>query len=159
MNQTHRQLSTRFQSLLYLVASALTIAVSGCQASTSAEDDGRLEHHVPAHKPATYRVAVEQLQLRSQRLTDETASDQSATERAELLDIIHWLPELAGDSDLRRADWEQVQRVSQELEQLIDSSVNLTELSHDKQRRYQGLLKELQSVVPGTDRFEQPAPE
>ncbi len=159
MQQTCFQFLTKFQGLLCLAASVLTIAVSGCQSSASGDDDSRLEHHVPAHKPPTFRAAVEQLQIRSQHLTGESAADHSATERTELLDIIRWLPELAGDSDLRRPDWEQVQRESREMAQLIESFPNLADLSQDKQRRYQELLRELQSVVPGTDRFEQQATE
>ena len=97
-------------ALPLLLATAAVLA--GC--GTTTDSEARLEHHVPAHKPATFRAALHELQRR-----DPTASGADPLPVSELRDIVGWLPELAAETDLPRADWELVQRTSQSLDALI----------------------------------------
>jgi len=101
----------------YLASGLLLLATAGCL-SSSPEENEKLEHHVPAHKPLTFAAAVTELQTRCEEANAQELA--STPEKfTELLDVIRWLPELAGDSDLGRADWETVQRLSQRLEDLL----------------------------------------
>lgn len=96
-----------------LLGGLLLIGTAGCLAAPA--DDGRLEHHVPPHKPAHFVAAVAELDLRLQRLAAGQESD-PATAWSELLDVVSWLPGLAADTDLRKADWDQVAQISQSLQ-------------------------------------------
>jgi hypothetical protein len=86
---------------------------------TAADDrDHHLEHHVPEHKPHSYAHAVTELRRRFDAIHEEIAAGHSAhvaQELDELRDVINWLPELAADSDLRKAQWDIVKGVADEL--------------------------------------------
>lgn len=96
------------------------VAITGCALAKS-DDDGELHHITPAHKPASFAAAVPDLRSRLNELTDTESVSVDDLRRRELLDILIWLPELAGDSDLEKADWDLVQRTVAELEQLLAS--------------------------------------
>lgn len=109
----------RINSRRALIASLAVLLLGGCAFRPSTEDD-RLEHHASPHRPGSFPAAVEELDRRFPDLAAkqslDVARDPSA---AELADIVRWLPELAADSDLRRADWEAANRRAQELEKLL----------------------------------------
>ena len=140
-----------------IVAVAVLTAVAGCTGSTAstAEDDGRLEHHVPAHKPATFAAAVDQIQARCESLATGAADSPSPQNWSELLDIVRWLPELAGDSDLQRADWEVVQRVSRQLEAILQPQASAARLSPETLEQARKLLAELAPLMARADRLQQ----
>jgi hypothetical protein len=83
-------------------------------------EDGEmhLEHFVPAHKPASLSLLVEQIKIRTGRLADrspEAGSIDKALEIQELKDIVNWIPELAADSDLKKAQFDEAALISREL--------------------------------------------
>lgn len=108
----------------------VAVGLLGCgrSASTSVTTadqaaDYQSSHGIAAHHPESFAAAVEQLATRYKALM-ASLSDNSPVDATialqELKDIVRWLPELAGDSDLRRADWEQVQRLTLDLQQRIE---------------------------------------
>ena len=95
------------------LAALLAALAAGC--GRSSPHDDHLEHHTPAHKPAEFSAAVREVQRRATALAGGDAAA-NEPDLHELLDILRWLPELAGDSDLPEADWN---RVSETAGQLI----------------------------------------
>ncbi|MDX1948047.1 MAG: hypothetical protein SFU86_21795 [Pirellulaceae bacterium] len=100
----------------FILLAVVLAASAGCRRAGASHDD-HLEHHVPPHKPPDLRAAIDQIDERTHAL--EHAQSQPAAEVApqlrELLDIVRWLPELAGDSDLAEADWNQVEQASRQM--------------------------------------------
>uniref|UniRef100_A0A7C4LNY8 Uncharacterized protein n=1 Tax=Schlesneria paludicola TaxID=360056 RepID=A0A7C4LNY8_9PLAN len=99
-------------------------AAGGCSANTSppgggSAGSGAQGHVSPPHKPESFFSAVSQLPSRLDANREVSAASAA---RRELLDIIRWLPELAADTDLSRAEWEQVQRLTGDLERAVSSS-------------------------------------
>lgn len=115
-----------------IVALILTSAMSGCQkdvgettvAARADDQAGQESHgkeeqkgdehehhhvHAPWYKPRSFADLVTSLETRMQK------ANPSARQRAQLIDIIGWIPELAADSDLRRKDFESAQMVSKML--------------------------------------------
>ena len=88
--------------------------LSGCGSSTESHadehHDEHLEHFVPSHKPKTFTDLVDQLALRTPKLNEAGQPNDGDKSRAtalqEFSDIIGWIPELAADSALMRADFE-----------------------------------------------------
>jgi len=75
------------------------------------------DHERPAHKPSNLSDAVDELTRRFARLRAPSARD-TTTELNEWRDIVRWLPELAADSDLPKAQWDQLHATAQDLAQL-----------------------------------------
>jgi len=122
-----------------LVISALLLScLSGCGSSehTNGGDDDHLEHFVPAHKPANFSRAVEEIRHRAEHLTAHAVHghDDEPAEFQELLDIVNWLPELTADSDLNEADWNTASTAAQSIAEKLgkrrtaDGSLSLQEL-------------------------------
>ena len=65
-------------------------------------------HHDPEHKPADFPQAVER--LRAFHAQHAAGQQPSAGQRQIISDILGWLPELAAQSELREADWNEVDR-------------------------------------------------
>jgi hypothetical protein len=103
-----------FLSIVLLVLFAF--AGSGCHRASTAEDD-HLEHHHPPHKPPHLAAAIDQIERRYAALAaaESNPPAEFAEQLQELLDIVRWLPEIAGDSDLAEAPWNVVDQVSLEL--------------------------------------------
>ena len=111
MNRPLRNVVSRIGrpgALLRLLSLAVLLSLAGCGAggTTSEEDHGK--HVDPPHKPATFAEAAKQIDPRLEELAGPLASDIRAKRLVELDDILRWLPQLAGDTDLRRADWDEV---------------------------------------------------
>lgn len=96
-----------------MLSCVLLIVTAGCLAAPA--DDGRLEHHVPPHKPPHFVAAVAELDRRLERLATGQETE-PATAWSELLDIVGWLPEQAADTDLRKAGWDEVAQLTQSLQ-------------------------------------------
>ena len=98
-----------------LMACCLSLPAGCSRATGVGEEDEHLEHFIPPHKPQKFRELVEELSKRVTHLSG--ATDPSAAELQELRDIIDWIPELAADSELLKADWELAERTGKELQQ------------------------------------------
>jgi hypothetical protein len=118
-------LLSRMRAAATLMAAALTLAQVGCQNQTASSHDDHAnaeEHDRPEHMPISLAASVPELRQRIAKLKND-GPRQEETRQAqgrELRDIIRWLPELAGDSDLRKADWETVNEASHQLETLLE---------------------------------------
>jgi hypothetical protein len=119
---------------------ALMVLICGCHDAEHEE----AEHHVPAHKPAEFSLAVERiaaldLEVRSHNRRPDDQIDVFA----ELYDVARWLPELAADSDLAEEPWNRVQQVSLRLEQIL---AEVRTRSDDKWRAYVEIEPELKQL-------------
>lgn len=109
-------------SSLWLTGCAPTTAVESPNTDEHEAHDHEHEHGIPDHKPKVFSEAVRQLVPRWKSVTTELQAghaDHAERELAELLDIIRWLPELAADTDLKKADWDHVQQLTTKLETLV----------------------------------------
>lgn len=91
--------------------------LAGC-GSVQGEADSRLEHHTPAHKPANFADAIQQLRVRNEHVKKCFLTDESGRvwrEVSEILDILGWLPELAADSPMKKPEWDRVLDATSEL--------------------------------------------
>ncbi len=75
--------------------------------------EDHIGHVIPAHKPAAFPDAIRRLrELNDQFVRDGIASSAGASPDQKLLhialDIANWLPEIAADSDLPEAPWNDV---------------------------------------------------
>lgn len=135
----------RVASALCCLALLASPCVQGCTRDGSEEDE-HLEHVIPLHKPASYADMVAQLDMRWIRLQNNADEQQLA----ELGDIVEWLPELAADSDLNRAQWEQVQSLSTKLQELYARLAGGT-LEDADRNRWQEIIAALRELVPASD--------
>lgn len=99
-----------------LASMALCLLV-GCNSVTSGvtEED---THQVPPHRPAGFVEAVSTIRDRLAKFqTNDAPFDREARgqQASELKDIIQWLPELAAETDLRKADWENIHGTSKRM--------------------------------------------
>ena len=104
------------------------------------------EHGIPPHKPHNFAKAVSEVQQRGHELLNSNTRSEVAV--AEWFDIIGWLLELAADTDLVRADWDKVARVSTQLESWStawkSSADNKAQPAADQ---FEPLLSELQTIL------------
>ena len=80
-------------------------------------DRSRLSSGRP-HKPVGFVEAVQAIHRRLAKLhASDAPTDREARRRQsdELKDIIQWLPELAAETDLRKADWDAVNASSKRM--------------------------------------------
>lgn len=137
-------MSYRCCGCLIMMAALL---IAGC--SGEAEED-HLEHHIPPHKPANLIEAVEQLEHRIPLVCGQDASP-SDTDQQELIDIVLWIPELAADSDLRKADWETAAAVSAQMQKTLLSSLAPSVKQSDRQtaqKQLTPLIHDLKALLP-----------
>ena len=71
------------------------------------------EHGILPHKPRTFAAAIEQIDKRGHELL----THRHGHHITEWFDILGWLPELAGDTELKKPEWDQVAQIARELEQ------------------------------------------
>lgn len=140
-----------------VIASLALLFLSGC-ALRSSTDDGRLEHHAAPHHPSSFPAAVDELDRRFSELSTkpplDVARDKSA---AELADIVRWLPELAADSDLKRADWETANRLALDLEKVLPGWLAANpEQKHAALTTIRASLGELQQLADRSDELQLP---
>lgn len=95
----------RLMICLVLLASSL-----GCAASTTSESEEHHGHIIPEHKPDSFVHAVSDLHARNAK-----RGNWDDTQRQEFEDIVNWLPELAAKTDLEKADWDAVHKISQSI--------------------------------------------
>lgn len=101
-----------------LFGAAATLFQSGCwRATESSPADDHLEHHVPEHRPRSFSQGVTQIERRLALITAGPAdsNDDFEQQATELREILEWIPDLAGDSDMKKAEWDQVNAAAREL--------------------------------------------
>lgn len=152
---THSGLMTIFRIRLCLVMLVISLFLSSCQSQAEVE---HLEHVSPEHKPASYIEAVKQLQFRITEALDEKGDKHNQTQRlSELGDIIRWLPENAADSDLKKADWEQIEQIARRLEAWYATLLLKQSTSPEQRQQIAEDLQTLAKFTTASDRFPSPA--
>lgn len=137
----------------WLIAASLLSIAGGCGGgSGSANEHGndeQLEHFVPPHKPANFAVLIEQLELRIPQLAGKSSTDdrvKNSTAVQELSDIFGWIPELAADSELCKADFEHATAAGVRLQELVQQSFGPQSKAQDL-AKFEPLLEELRVLV------------
>ncbi len=92
------------QFTIAIATAAALLSVTGCSQNAS-EEAGHVHHDFPDHRPANLKNAVAAIKLRSWELANR-GGRVGSLEFYQLVDIINWVPEMAADSDLKKADWE-----------------------------------------------------
>lgn len=105
------------------------------------------EHHTSHHKPQDFRQALAELERQYAEI-QVLASSRAAElpqELEELVEIIRWLPEIAGDSDMPEADWNVVNAASRELLTAVKSR-DRGPASPDVQVAWESNLRRLREI-------------
>ena len=130
--------------------------LSGCGSSADSHEDEHhdehLEHFVPAHKPKTFADLVDQLALRAPKLNgagqSNTDDEARATALQEFSDIIGWIPELAADSELLRADFESAVATGHKLTTAFAETLGPQKTKAVDATTFEPLIEELRTLVP-----------
>ena len=142
----------RFKSML-LICGALTLSGCGPSAESHEDEHEQLEHFFPAHKPHSSGELVEQLALRTRQLAaGDQPSDGSdevhATALQEFSDIIGWIPELAADSELMKADFESAVATGKKLTTAFAETMGPQKTKAVDMATLERLIDELRKLVP-----------
>ena len=138
------------------------ISLSGCGSSAESHEDEHhdehLEHFVPAHKPNTFANLVDQLATRASQLKEANQPGDSlsgsdsgsghATALQEFSDIIGWIPELAADSELMKADFESAVATGNKLTAAFAETLEPRNTKPFDAATIQPLIEELRKLVP-----------
>jgi len=95
---------------------------AGAVAGTFVSDEGHEHHHHhrPSHKPDSFQELSAELRWRLS--ADESGRVSPSGRRLrQLQDIVGWIPELAADSELRRAGFEQAVAQQLVLQRVLDA--------------------------------------
>ncbi len=104
------------------------------------------EHGILPHKPHSFEETVSEIERRGRALIAN--GDKPPTQVTEWFDILVWLPELAGDTELKRADWEQAVRIAKDLESWSVSWKSPSpETTPPDTSRFESLIVELRKVL------------
>ena len=148
------------------------ISLSGCGSSAESHEDEHhdehhdehLEHFVPAHKPNTFADLVDQLAKRapqleeanqpgdslsgSDSLSDSDSGGGHATALQEFSDIVGWIPELAADSELMKADFESAVATGNKLTAAFAETLGPQSTKPFDAATIEPLIEELRKLVP-----------
>lgn len=115
----------KYTAAMCLLVALACVATAGCHRA-SATDEDHLEHHVPPHKPQNLTSAIDEIERRFEVLAHgrEVPIADRAAQLQELVDIIRWLPEIAGDSDLPEEQWNVVDQVSEKFWPLLQGQLD-----------------------------------
>ena len=89
----------------YFAAALCLAVVAGCGGGGDPEQEEHAHHEFPDHRPGNYKEAVSAISQRSWELANRGGKIGSL-EFGHFVDIITWVPEMAADSDMRKADWD-----------------------------------------------------
>ncbi len=135
------------------------LAISGCGSSAESHEDEHdhehehLEHFVPAHKPKHFSDLVEQLALRVPQLQDGSQPGASggnghATALQEFSEIIGWIPKLAADSELLKADFESAVATGNKLVAVYAETLGPQKTKPFDAATFEPLIVELRKLAP-----------
>jgi hypothetical protein len=125
-----------------VVAVAVTVTLAGCAAAPVAHEEEA--HELPAHHPRTFRRAIDAIEQRG----TSVAAGGDAASRRELADIVRWLPLLATDTELGRADWDRVQGISNALAADLAAPAAIPAGFADRCREAVAGLREVAASLP-----------
>ena len=142
-----------------LAAMLICVITTGCGSSdgdlhhddhNDQDDHEHLEHFVPAHKPKDFAELVDQLALRLPQLatTTDGGSESATTSRRELADIIGWIPELAADSELKKAGFESAVATANKLAKILEGTTAGANTKTVDVAVYEPMIKELRQLIP-----------
>ena len=151
---TNKRLNSLPWCCITLISCTLTL--SGCGSSAESHEDEHhsehLEHFVPAHKPATFADLVDQLALRTQKLCETSRSSNGGGEQQtamqEFSDIIGWIPELAADSELMKADFESVVATGNSITVVFAETLRTQQTKSFDAATIEPHIEELRKLVP-----------
>jgi hypothetical protein len=94
---------------------------SAAAGNAASDHDHHHHHHSrPVHKPDDFQELPEE--LRRRLIADESGRVSPGRRRLrQLVDIVGWIPELAADSELRRAGFEQAVAQQPRLQRVLDA--------------------------------------
>jgi len=145
-----------------LISCAISLAGCGSSAESHEDEhhDEHLEHFVPVHKPKTFADLVDQLALRAPQLKAGIQPGDSggghATALQEFSDIIGWIPELAADSELMKADFESAVATGNKLTVAFAATMEPQTTRTVDISTFEPLINELRRLAPQSqDRQEQ----
>lgn len=119
----------------------VSIAIAaGCGSASSEHEE--VEHTRPEHWPDTFIDLVEQLKHRFES-RDGTSPD------AELADQLKWLPEIAGDTSLNEADWNEAVTSGEQLVSVYESGGDPKPMLETLSRLAEKTRDDLPPFVPG----------
>lgn len=122
-----RSQSTRRSNLRPIASIAVlcaTLSLFGC-AEESVEHTHR---EIPQHRPVHFKAAVADIKLRSWELANK-GGRVGSLEFVHFVDVIGWIPEMAADSDLAKAEWESARAASDRMKSLVlAKDLDITEL-------------------------------
>lgn len=131
----------------------LLMFLTGCashdEGAHDDHEDEHLTHFVPAHKPASFGELVDQLATRIPELGESwPAKDatQTQTRRQELSDVIGWIPELAADSELRKADFETAVSAGKTLQAEFDKQFATGNMAQPNLQPFETALESLRGL-------------
>ncbi|AMV33063.1 hypothetical protein VN12_13140 [Pirellula sp. SH-Sr6A] len=78
-----------------------------------------LEHEIPAHWPADFQDAISKIEQRTEALK---STHRGTETRSELVEIVGWVPEIAGDTDLPEELWVPIYRTCETLRRHLEKS-------------------------------------
>ncbi len=125
---------------LVVLLMCLPVLLSGCES-----DVPEAAHEIPAHKPAGFVEGVDALEQRAVSATEWT--DQ---QRQEFQEIVDWLPELAAQTDLVKAEWDRVQAEATKLLDILGDGNSVPEPAV-----LEAALKELRTLADRAEEVEQ----
>ncbi len=96
---------------------AIGVCLLGCVEGRKSTHE--LEHQVPAHWPVDLADAASKIEDRVKAVEN---SDSDDTPRKELAEIISWLPEVAADTAMREATWNEVNLACQRIKTMLDET-------------------------------------
>ncbi|MBS0265002.1 MAG: hypothetical protein JSS02_23920 [Planctomycetes bacterium] len=110
--------------LLSLSVLAALSTLAGCSGDSLGAAEGG-SHDAPAHRPRGFPEAVQAIRDRLAEFqeTGGAANRQFRVRQSqELKDIMQWLPELAAETDLRKADWDNINAASKRMVVIWDET-------------------------------------
>ncbi len=150
-----------YLSWWFIILIGCALSLSGCGSSAESHEGEHLEHFVPAHKPNSFGDVMDQLSLRVAQLARggelRGGSDEGhATALQELSDIIGWIPELAADSELMKADFESAVATGNRLTFAFAETMGPQKTRTADAATFEQLIDELRKFVsPSQDRKEE----
>lgn len=91
---------------------SLVVLLGGCESEVQES-----AHEIPVHKPESFVEGVAALEQRAL-----SAAEWTDQQRQEFADIVGWLPELAAQTDLVKAEWDRVQAETLKLQEQLEAS-------------------------------------